>query len=129
MSITWKTGIALLSFVVLAMSVAAEELHSGNDYGRATLGGSIEWESLLDGEGLDGWTVNDDPWTAGAWSREGDTIIADVGGGYRARIIRGDKTWRSYELKVQMTMIKGGSAQLWFNIHDSQDHHFGVATK
>ena len=47
-----------------------------------------------------------------------------MGEGYRARIVIGDETWRSYELQVQMTMLKGGSAQLWFNIHDGQDYHF-----
>jgi len=95
--------------------------------GRTEIGGSqgaIEWESFLQGEGLDGWDVNDDPWTPGAWSREGDTIIAESGDGNRARIVIGDDSWRAYELQVQMTMIKGGSAQLWFNIHDGGDYHF-----
>ena len=103
----------------LAMYGGAERPSAENDYGRAKLGGKIVWESLLQGEGLDGWEVNGDPWTPGAWSRDGDTIIADVGGGYRARIVTGDETWRYYESKVQM--VKGGSAQLWFNIHDDQD--------
>jgi hypothetical protein len=100
---------------------------SGEGDGRTEIGGSqgaIEWESFLQGEGLDGWDVNDDPWTPGAWSREGDTIIAESGDGNRARIVIGDDSWRAYELQVQMTMIKGGSAQLWFNIHDGGDYHF-----
>jgi hypothetical protein len=124
MRFTRMTGIVLMGLVALAVSVAAEKPSAENDYGRAQLGGKIEWESLLQGEGLDGWEVNGDPWTPGAWSREGDTIVADVGDGYRARIVTGDDTWRFYELKVQMTMVKGGSAQLWFNIHDNEDLHF-----
>ena len=39
-------------------------------------------------------------------------------------MVTGDETWRFYELKVQMTMVKGGWAQLWFNIHDNEDLHF-----
>ena len=115
------TAVAALAAMV-ATSAAGPE----NDYGRFDLGGSqgsIEWESLLS-EGLDGWEVNGQPWSSDAWRREGDTITAELANSPRARIVAGDETWRSYELKVQMTMVKGGSAQLWFNIHDNQDHHF-----
>ncbi len=127
MSFAWMTGIALMGLVAMVAFAGAEEPGPENDYGRTDMGGSqgvIKWESLLVGEGLDGWDVNGDPWTPAAWSREGDTIMADAGGGYRARIVKGDETWRSFELKVQMTIVKGGSAQLWFNIHDNQDYHF-----
>lgn len=121
MTLEWLTGTALVGLALCAASASAQ------DYGRSDLGGSqgaIEWESLLTGDGLDGWAVNGDPWTADAWSRQGDTIVADVGEGYRARIVTGDETWRSYELQVKMTMLQGGSPQLWFNIHDGKDHHF-----
>lgn len=90
--------------------------------------GPIRWESLLKGDGLDGWNIQGDPWTSTAWSREGDTLIADVRTGGRARIIQGDESWRSYELRVQGTLVKGGALQLWFSIHDGNDHHFATLT-
>ncbi len=124
---SWMIMIGLVALIAMAGSIGAAERGPENDYGRPKLGGSqgvIEWKSLLQGEGLDGWEVNGQPWATDAWRREGNTIIAEVGDGHRARIVAGDETWRSYEVKVQMTMVKGGSAQLWFNIHDDQDHHF-----
>lgn len=90
--------------------------------------GAIVWESLLGENGLDGWTVQDAPWTPTAWSRDGDTLIADVGEGRRARIIRGDDNWRSYELSVKATLVKGGSLQLWFAISDGRGYHFSTLT-
>lgn len=110
----------LIGLALCAVSVAAQ------NGGREKLGGSqggIEWESLLQGDGLSGWGENGDPWTPGVWSREGDTIIVDVGEGYRARIVMGDETWLAYELQVQITMVKG-TPQLWFNIHDGKAYHF-----
>lgn len=62
------------------------------------------------------------------WSREDDTLIADVGDGNRARIVQDDDSWRSYELSVQATLVKGGSFQLWFAIHDRKGHHFATLT-
>jgi hypothetical protein len=38
----------------------------------------IEWESLLQGEDLEGWEVNGQPWSTDAWRREGDIIVAQV---------------------------------------------------
>ncbi len=122
---TIAAGVAVL--LKMAGSSGAAEPGPENDYGRPKIGGSqgpIEWESLLHGDALDGWEVNGEPWSSHAWRREGDTIIVEVADGARARIVAGDETWRSYELKVQMMMVKGGSAQLWFNIHDEQDLHF-----
>ncbi len=119
------TAVAALVAMVGASNAAVPG--SVDDYGRSNLGGSqgsIEWETLLHGEGFDGWEVNGDPWSDDAWRREGDTIISEVADSPRARIVTGDETWRYYELKVQMTMVRGGSAQLWFNIHDNKDHHF-----
>ena len=95
--------IALLRFT--SPVVAAEDEPSPeNDYGRADIGGSqgpIVWESLLHGDGLSGWEAEGSPWTPTAWSREGDTVIADVGDGSRARLIQGDSSWRYYESKCR----------------------------
>ena len=95
-----------------------------NDYGRAEIGGSqgpIVWESLLRGDGLAGWEVGEAPWTPTAWSRDGDTLIADVGDGHQARLVQGDTSWWSYEYKVQTTILKGNALQLHFSI--SEDRH------
>jgi hypothetical protein len=120
--------IAVAILLASVGALGAAEPGPDNDYGRSEIGGSqgsIAWESLLQGEGLDGWDVNQEPWSRDAWEREVDAIIADVGDSPRARIVIGDETWRAYELKVQVTMVKGGgSAQLWFNIHDKQAYHF-----
>lgn len=62
-------------------SIGAVQPEPGNDYGRPSLGGSqgmIEWESLLQGEDLEGWEVNGQPWSTDAWRREGDIIVAQV---------------------------------------------------
>ncbi len=115
-------------FIATAWSVGTAVAGPENDYGRPKIGGSqgsIEWESLLQGEGLDRWEINGTPWSSDVWRRDGDTIIGDAADSPRGRIVIGDDTWRAYELKVQVTMVKGsGSAQLWFNIHDKQAFHF-----
>lgn len=118
------TLLVAAGLLAITCPVKAGEPSSENDYGRSKLGG-IQWESLLTGNGIDGWAVGEKPWVADAWWREGNTIVAATQDGPRARITIGDETWRAYELKVQVTMVTGGGApQLWFNIHENRDHHF-----
>ena len=82
MTITYLTTthfafFALISLGVFALQVLAEEPGHGNDYGRTGLmgmRGNIEWESLLQGDGLEGW--KDTGPDEGAWSRDGDTIVS-----------------------------------------------------
>lgn len=122
-------GWLVLALALLpAQALQAEAPGPDNDYGRPTIGGSqgaIGWESLLVGEGLEGWEVQGEPWAPDAWRREGRTLIAATGDSPRARIVTGDETWRAYELKVRLTLVRGGgSGQLWFNVHDKQGYHF-----
>lgn len=116
----------------LAPSVTGDDnLRSEDDYGRAGISGSqgrIVWESLLHGDGLDGWEAEGAPWTPTAWSREGDTVIADVGSGGRARLIQGDSSWRYYEVKVQATLVKGSALQIHFSISEDRDNSYHLAT-
>jgi|GEM_PF-2976092 hypothetical protein len=124
-------------FVIAALSMgsvlAAEKPGPENDYGRANIGGSqgtIKWESLLHGEGLKGWEAQEKPWTANAWSRKGDTIIADLTEGRRALLIQGNATWKSYEIKVQATLEKGSALQIHFSVSEDRksSYHFATLT-
>ena len=108
---------AVTAVLVMTAPVAAEDKPGlENDYGRAVIGGSqgpIVWESLLHEDGLEGWEAEDSPWTPTAWSRKGDTMIADVEDGGRARLIQGDASWRYYEVRVQATLA---ALQIHFSI-------------
>ncbi len=121
--------IALLGFS--SPIVAENEPGPENDYGRADISGSqgsIVWESLLHGDGLDGWKAEGAPWTPTAWARKGDTVIADVGDGRRARLIQGDSSWRYYEVKVQATLVKGSALQIHFSISEDREDSYHLAT-
>ena len=57
---TVYVGVLLIVSLFVSLSTAAEEPATENDYRRAHIGGMrghIEWESLLHGDGLDGWTA------------------------------------------------------------------------
>lgn len=117
------TASAVFSFILVLQSTmtpafASGRLNSEDDYGRARIGGMtgmITWESMLQGEGLEGWT----PGNKRVWSREGDTVIAEAGRNNRStRLVKGDSTWAHYEFKVQMTLFSGANVQIRFGITD-----------
>jgi hypothetical protein len=88
-----------------------------NDYGRSDIGGK-HWESMLHGDGLEGWRASEGPFSPSVWRREGDTIVADTGEANRARLVQGDSTWTAYEFKVQATIKRGTGPQLVFGVSD-----------
>ena len=102
--------------LLAAMSATGETPTYENDYGRADIGHS--WETMLVGEGLDGWHASEAPFTPSVWRREGDAIIADTGKASRGRLVQGDGAWAAYEFKVQATIEKGSGPQLVFGISD-----------
>lgn len=115
------TASAVLSFILIlqsAMTPAFSDDRPGSEdnYGRARIGGMtgrIMWESMLAGEGLEGWTPGDEK----VWSRDGDAVIANAGGRDNAtRLVQGDSTWSHYEFKVQVTRVKGANVQVRFGI-------------
>ena len=117
---TMSAGFILAFFIqsVISPVVADDRPGSEDDYGRARIGGmkgKITWASMLQGEGLEGWTPGDKR----VWSREGDTVIARAGGQDSAtRLVKGDGTWSNYEFKVQITRVKGANVQVRFGITD-----------
>ncbi|MDE2890085.1 MAG: DUF1080 domain-containing protein [Gemmatimonadota bacterium] len=115
------TGNMIVFLTVLSMTTSAfadNRLDSEVDYGRARIGGMkgwIHWEPMLHGEGLKGWTPDDES----LWSREGNTVIARAGGQDNAtRLVKGDSTWSNYELKVQVMWVRGANVQIRFGITD-----------
>ena len=112
---------ALLFVLLSAVNAAGEAPSFENDYGRSEIGGSqggIPWESMLQGDGLEGWHASQAPFTPSVWRREGDAIVADTGEANRARLVQGDGDWMAYEFKAQVTMEKGYGPQLVFGISD-----------
>ena len=99
-----------------------------NDYGRAHISGSqghFRWESLLHEDGLEGWEAGDSPWTPTAWSRDENTVVANVTRGDQARLLQGNTNWMHYELKVQGTLVKGSNVQIQFRIsEDGRSFYF-----
>ncbi len=81
--------------------------------------GKIAWETLLEGDGLDGWTAAEE----GVWSREGNTIIVDSGEEHHTRLATGDSTWVAYEFKVAATFVKGSNLQIEFR-KNGKDYYF-----
>lgn len=117
------TASSVFSFILILQSAMTPAFASGrpnseDDYGRARIGGMtgmITWESMLQGEGLEGWT----PGNERVWSREGETVIAEAGRNNRStRLVKGDSTWAHYEFKVQMTLFSGANVQIRFGITD-----------
>lgn len=115
---TCNVVLVLTVFSLATPAFADNRIDSGGDYGRARIGGMkgrIAWESMLQGEGLEGWTPGDKR----VWSREGDTVIAKAGGQDSAtRLVKGGGTWSHYEFKVQITRVKGANVQIRFGITD-----------
>jgi len=114
----------LLMSLLASLPAAAEERASENDYGRAHIGGMrghIEWESLLHGDGLDGWASREE----GAWSRQGDAIVVSSGQNRHTSLSQGDTTWVNYELKIGATFVKGSNLQIQFRRSaDGRDYYF-----
>ena len=116
---------ALVLGLLSAISAAGEAPSFENDYGRAEIG--KQWESMLRGDGLEGWHASEGPFTPSVWRREGDTIVADTGEANRARLVQGDGAWAAYEFKVQATIDKGTGPQLVFGIsEDGVSSHFAT---
>ena len=87
----------------------SEDVNSQRDrYTRA-------WEPLLHGEGLSGWT---EKWSAGAWSRDGDSLIGNLERDTIAQIRKGDSTWSDYEVSVTGTLREGSNLQILFRVAD-----------
>ena len=108
---------AIFPGLLTAVSATGETPSFENDYGRAEIG--HPWETMLVGEGLDGWNASEGPFTPSVWRREGDAILADTGQASRGRLIQGDGTWAAYEFKVQATIEKGfAGPQLVFGTSD-----------
>ena len=109
--ITIHLAIFAFSLGAFALQVHAEEPGPEKDYGRTGLRGlrgNIEWESLLHGDGLEGWKATGPE--EDAWSRDGDTIVSKTGDeGHATRLVYKDQTWKNYELKVQATFVKGSN--------------------
>ncbi len=121
---TVYVGVLLIVSLFVSLSTAAEEPATENDYGRAHIGGMrghIEWESLLHGDGLDGWTAGE----GGAWSRQGDTIVVSSDESRHTSLSQGDTTWANFELKVAATFEKGSNLQIQFRrSSDGRDYYF-----
>ena len=97
-----------------------------DDYGRSKLGGmtvAIAWETLLSGDGLDGWTETDVPLANStpaergqSWQRNKDVITGHVDSEKTSRLVMGDDTWKSYELSLNMTLLEGSDMQVHFRV-------------
>lgn len=116
---------ALLSWVL----PAAGDEDPENDYGRAQIGGNrgpIRWESLLHGDGLEGWRTPDAPGPPPVWSRDGDALVRAADGAHPPRIVQGDSTWVQYELKVQGTQVRAGTIEVLFGISEDGKEFYSL---
>lgn len=114
----WFTGLVLTALLGSVLP-AAGDVGSEDDYGRAKIGGNrgpIVWESLLHGDGLEGWRVDESPWPPPAWSREGNTLVCNATGTHPPRLTQGDSNWVVYEVKVQATPVNVGTMEIHFGI-------------
>lgn len=104
-------------------SIFSEPPSAENDYGRSHPKGlSIPWKSILQGDGLAGWNT---ALPNQAWKREGNTLIGQLKGKQKARLIQGDSTWVNYEFSVHATLKDGYSLQFPFRItEDGKGFYF-----
>ena len=72
------------------------------------------WESLLQDEGLDGWTV-----AGGArYVREGNTIIGDVNGRLgRNSFLVTDEIFADFQFQVEVRIVERGNSGIQFRSH------------
>ena len=95
-----------------------------DDYGRSRPGGLIiPWQSLLHGEGLDGWSTTA---PSGEWSRDGDTVVGNLDGQRKSHMFQGDSTWKNYEYSLSVTLDEGSSMQFPFRVTDDRKGFYFV---
>jgi hypothetical protein len=68
------------------------------------------WQSLLQGEGMDGWESG-----GSTFKRNGPAFLGKDGGS-GDRLMTGDATWTDYEFAVDVTPLKGVLVQLHYRI-------------
>ena len=83
-----------------------------------------EWEPLLPGTDLEGWTESGPPWTSGEWSRTGETITGHLSVDENARITRGDSSWSDYEFSVYGTLVDGSNLQVQFRVSGDGETYY-----
>ena len=126
------TPVVLLAALAVFASGASVYSHDtpgpANNLGREKLGGikgRIAYESLLQGDGLEGWQAHASPnFPEGAWTRDGDTIIGQVGHDKYGRITVGDANWRSYDFSVKATLIEGSNIQIAFRVQEDDQSFY-----
>ena len=103
----------------------AETQSNNGDHARDVIGGMrglINWDRMLQGQGLEGWRAwvhpNEDPANV-SWERQGDAVIGSAKG-EGGRLVTGDETWGNFELSMQITPISGGNAQVFFRYSEAE---------
>lgn len=119
--------------IVVLLLVVSPVLADGdpgprNTYGRDKLGGmegEIVWQSLLQGDGLDGWTDHYAEKYPDGWSRDENTIVGHIEGRKFGRLVTGSHDWKSYVLSVKGTLEKGSNLQIAVRMsEDGQSYYF-----
>ena len=77
---------------------------------------SDEYESLLTGKGIEGWT---ETLSSGAWYRQADTLVGHQKVDRNALLKKGDSTWADYEVHVTGALIEGSNLQIFFRVSDN----------
>lgn len=117
-------SIRLILCTFLVVSPAYSDPGPDNDYGRSHPGSlTIPWQTLLSGEGLDGWETTA---SAGEWSRDGDTLIGQLDGKRKPHLYQGSGDWKHYEYSVFVTLEKGSSLQFPFRVSDDRKGFYFV---
>lgn len=122
----------LLKRRLIEMAKEPIEAHTGEDYGRAVIGGMrgvIHWQKLLGAEDLEGWrSLNpmrqEGEKLAQVWQRSGETIIGTDVDGEGERLLTGDASWKDYEFSVLATTIEGGNALVQFRVSEDRRHFY-----
>jgi hypothetical protein len=118
---------AVLAFLDFTVPVLADKPGPDNDYGRSNPGGlTVQWEPLLQGTGLDGWSESGSPWTPGGWARDGDSVIGRIPGQSKSRITQGDTSWINYEFSVHATLEVGSNLQFHFRVTENDEEYYMV---
>lgn len=109
--------VCLITFL-FAMSTVDAGSGAGDDYGRSRPDGLIiPWQSLLQGNGLEGWLAAA---SSGGWSRDGDAIVGQLDGKRKSDIFQGDTGWKNYEYSLFVTLEKGSCMQFPFRVTDDR---------
>ena len=113
-----KIFIALVTIGILSSSSPVKE--------RETESNSDKWESLFDGETLNGWHRFNRKGVAPVWTAKDGVLTFDPAlrpkGDYIHDIVS-DKIYKSFQLSIEWNISEGGNSGIFWAVQEGESHN------